>query len=73
MGEVRAAAAEGRLLEVFGAGTAVVISPVKSIVYEGAEITVPTGEQIGPLSKRLWDALAEVQYGKVDSQWSVKV
>ena len=73
MKEVRAAADDGRLLEVFGAGTAVVVSPVKSIVYEGAEIRVPTGEQIGPLSKRLWDALAAVQYGKVHSPWSVAV
>lgn len=40
MKEVVAAEKEGRLVECFGAGTAVVISPVKSIFYDGHEIQV---------------------------------
>jgi branched-chain amino acid aminotransferase len=48
MGEVVRAEGEGRLLESFGAGTAVSISPVKSILYRGKEIAFPTGEKVSP-------------------------
>ena len=62
---------EGRLLEVFGSGTAVVISPVKSIQYEGYDIDVPTGDSVGELSLKLWNRLYDIQYGKVQHEWSV--
>ena len=47
MDELLVASKEGRLLESFGAGTAVVISPVKCIHYEGADIDLPTGDCAG--------------------------
>lgn len=60
------------MIEAFGAGTAVVISPVRGIMYQGEEITIPVGEgQGGDLSLRLWKALYNIQYGKVDHPWSV--
>ena len=52
MSEVVEAQKEGRLLEVFGAGTAVVISPVKCIVYKDMEINVPTAEGVGDIALR---------------------
>lgn len=59
-----------QLLEVFGAGTAVVISPVKSIIYNDQEIVVPTGDDAGPIAAKLWKTLYDIQYGKVEHEWS---
>ncbi|CAN0385771.1 unnamed protein product [Ectocarpus sp. 12 AP-2014] len=73
MGEVVKASREGRLLEVFGTGTAAVISPVEAIKYRGMEIEVPSGTSIGPLAKRFWGALTDIQYGRVEHPWSVRI
>lgn len=73
MGEVVQAEKEGRLLEVMGAGTAAVISPVKSIMYNNKEIKVPTGDSVGPVAMKLWRALCDIQYGNVEHKWSVKI
>lgn len=73
MSELLAARDEGRLREAFGAGTAAVISPVKSILYKGEDIDFPTGEDIGPLAKRMWDQLLGIQYGRIEHDWSVLV
>ena len=63
--EVRAAAAEGRLLEAFGAGTAAVVSPVRRIHHDGHDIDVPCGGEnaAGPLTRRVWDTLNAIHYG----------
>lgn len=71
MGEVLEAEADGRLLEVLGCGTAAIISPVKSILYNGHEIQVPTGDKVGPVATKMWDAITGIQYGKVEHPWSV--
>ena len=73
MKDVRKAAADGRLLEVFGAGTAAVICPINKIFYEGDAIDVPTGTDIGPVANTFWQKLSDIQYGRVDSPWSVVV
>lgn len=64
----------GELEEVFGAGTAAVISPVGELNWNGNIITV--GEQkIGSLSQRLYDAITSIQLGKEDDPfgWTVEV
>lgn len=73
MGEIAKTAKEGRLLEVFGTGTAAVIAPVKSIKYIDEDIKVPSGEKIGPLAKRFWDSITDIQYGRVEHPWSVRI
>jgi branched-chain amino acid aminotransferase len=76
--DIALAAESGQLLEVFGAGTAAVIAPVNSIKYNDAAsgtvktITVPTGTDIGPVAKRLWTAITDIQTGRVEHEWSVK-
>merc|ERR1719500_2203567 len=42
MGEVMAAQATGRLIEMFGSGTAAVVSPVGGLHYQGALHPIPT-------------------------------
>jgi branched-chain amino acid aminotransferase len=51
-----------RLQEVFGTGTAAVISPVGRISHEGKTIAINDG-QIGPFSQRLYDEITSIQYG----------
>ena len=58
---------------MFGAGTAVVVSPVKAIQYKNEEILVPTGENAGPLAGAVWKTLYDIQYGKIEHPWSVKI
>jgi branched-chain amino acid aminotransferase len=69
--EIVQAQKDGRLLEIFGAGTAAVIAPVKKIVYNEYDIVVPTGSAIGPLSQRFWETLIDIQYGRVTHPWSI--
>ena len=44
MKEVMAALAEDRLVEMFGSGTAAVVSPVGGLHYEGRMVSIPTPE-----------------------------
>lgn len=60
--EVLEAHANGTLEEVFGAGTAAVISPVGVLEYKGTQYEV-AGGQTGELSRRLFDELIGIQYG----------
>jgi branched-chain amino acid aminotransferase len=60
--EVIAAAQDGTLREVFGSGTAAVISPVAQI-HHGETYQVADGKT-GELSQRLYDHIFAIQYGK---------
>lgn len=49
-------------------GTAAVISPVGKIVDHGKEICFPSGmEEMGPISKKLYDTLTGIQSGKIEA------
>ncbi|KAF8707637.1 class-IV pyridoxal-phosphate-dependent aminotransferase family, partial [Rhizoctonia solani] len=74
MEEVKAAAESGNLLEVFGAGTAAIVCPVKAIGYQGKDIDIPVGDQgMGPVCKAILDQIVARQMGTVESDWSVVV
>ena len=60
--EVLDAHTDGSLEEVFGAGTAAVISPVGSLDYRGRTLHVANGGT-GPFAERLFDELMGIQYG----------
>ena len=72
--EVVAAAHRGELREVWGTGTAAVISPVGELGYRGERLVI-NGGQIGELTQRLYDAITGIQYGtKPDTYgWLVEV
>ena len=72
--EVVAAAGDGTLHEVWGTGTAAVISPVGELSYQGLKIIV-NGGRIGELTQRLYDTIVGIQYATVaDSRgWMVEV
>ena len=62
--EVFAAHENGLLEEAFGSGTAAVISPIGEFNHGGKAITI-SGGKTGALSKRLYDTLTAIQYGRV--------
>ncbi|MBR9980296.1 MAG: branched-chain amino acid aminotransferase [Desulfatitalea sp.] len=63
--EVFEAHRAGMLTEIFGSGTAAVISPVGTLKYEEQVITVGQG-QAGPVAQKLFDAIMDIQYGKAE-------
>jgi branched-chain amino acid aminotransferase len=60
--EVIDSAKSGQLLEIFGSGTAAVISPVGVLSYKGVE-TVIGDNRTGELAQRLYDYLTRYQWG----------
>ena len=61
--EIYEAQEKGELKEVFGSGTAAVISPVGKIKFDGKEITIGDGG-VGEFSAKLFNDLMDIQYGK---------
>ncbi|RLC33135.1 MAG: branched chain amino acid aminotransferase [Deltaproteobacteria bacterium] len=53
----------GTLQEVFGSGTAAVISPVGQLKYGDRTITIGDN-RVGPIAKKLYKAIMDIQYGK---------
>lgn len=70
--ELYSYAEKGELEEVFGTGTAAVISPVGHLRFAERIIQVKDGET-GELSRKLYDTLTGIQTGKVDDilGWTV--
>lgn len=71
MGEVMEGLAEGRLIEMFGSGTAAVVSPVGGLHYKGELHKIPTPEQ--GLASRIMASMSDIYYGKVQHPWAVDV
>lgn len=64
----------GRLKEIFGSGTAAVISPVGEIKYEAHVLKIGDGG-VGPVAQRFFDAIMDIQYSRVEDSmgWVEKV
>lgn len=71
MKELAGAADEGRLLEVFGAGTAAVVSPVRKISWKGrlVQCGLKDNEESGPITAQMKDWMESIQYGDEDHLW----
>ncbi len=72
--DVMEAGRNGRLEEVFGTGTAAVISPVGGLMYEGETVEI-NGFKTGELTQKLYDTLTGIQFGTLPDTmgWTVKV
>ncbi len=66
--EVRKSAADGTLREVFGTGTAAVISPVGLLCYKGEEIVV-CGGKVGEVAEKLFNEITGIQYGELPDRY----
>ncbi|GAA6009044.1 uncharacterized protein JCM10292_002463 [Rhodotorula paludigena] len=78
MPELRDAARDGSLLEVFGTGTAAIVTSVERIGYCDEDVVVPveggsTGG-FGRIAEAFYDVLQAIQYGDAEHEgWSVLV
>lgn len=72
--EIYDAQKKGILEEAFGTGTAAVISPIGELNWNGDIITINNNE-IGEVSKKLYDTLTGIQCGDVEDifNWNVKI
>ena len=68
------AAAEGKLEEAWGTGTAAVVSPIGEMGWEDKH-TVVNGGKIGDVTQKLYDTLTGIQWGTVPDPhgWVVKL
>lgn len=65
---------ENRLLEMFGSGTACIISPISNIGFMNRDFRIPTMEQSDPIYKKLLKHLTDIQYGYIpDHPWTVTI
>jgi branched-chain amino acid aminotransferase len=60
---------DGKLEEVFGTGTAAVISPVGGLIYKDEELTI-NDFKIGELTQKLYDTLTGIQWGKLEDKYN---
>jgi branched-chain amino acid aminotransferase len=60
--EIFAAADQGNLAEMWGTGTAAVVSPVGRLGYKGRDIVINDG-RTGALTQKLYDTIVAIQYG----------
>jgi branched-chain amino acid aminotransferase len=72
--EVEEAAKAGKLEEIFGTGTAAVISPIGEIKIGDEKIMINNGE-IGQVAKWLYDTLTGIQWGRLPDPygWTIEV
>ena len=72
--EIAEAYDNGKLDEVFGTGTAAVISPVGHLKW-GDKVMEINNNKIGPVSQMLYDTMTGIQWGKIPDEfgWIVKI
>ena len=72
--ELRDAIVNGTLEEAWGCGTAAVISPIGTLAIDGKPYVINNNE-VGPVSRWLYDTLTGIQWGKGEDKygWTVKV
>lgn len=75
MKDLAEAEEEGRLIEVFGAGTAAIVSPVRSIAWKDRMVScgLKPEEEAGEIALTMKGWIEAIQYGDEDHPWSVTV
>lgn len=68
MSEVAKAVDEGRLIEAFGCGTAVIVCPIELICYNGKDYKIPINPKhnAGDLTKEILEFIEGIYYGERD-------
>lgn len=56
------------LLEAFGTGTAAVVSPIGELAFKGEKFSI-TGNQVGPLSQKLFKSINAIQRGEAPDRF----
>ncbi|KAK2760965.1 Mitochondrial branched-chain amino acid (BCAA) aminotransferase [Arachnomyces sp. PD_36] len=69
--EIAEASQEGRLIEVFGAGTAAIVSPVRTISWNGKSVDcgLKENEEAGAVALKMKNWIEAIQYGDEPHRW----
>lgn len=67
--EILEAYEKGTLKEVFGTGTAAVISPVGQLTFQGKNLVINDGK-IGAFSQKMYDTITGIQYGEIEDKFN---
>lgn len=59
----------GKITEVFGCGTAAIISPIGRLAYKGKDYVINDFES-GPVAQHLFGELTSIQYGTAEDRFS---
>ena len=72
--EVVESASNGKLQEIFGSGTAAVISPVGELKYNEKVIKIGDGSA-GPIANKMFDAITDIQYSRTNDTmgWTMTI
>ncbi|KAH7340060.1 branched-chain amino acid aminotransferase [Pyrenochaeta sp. MPI-SDFR-AT-0127] len=75
MSELASAAQTGKLAEVFGTGTAAIISPIRAIKWQGRLLYcgLAPHENAGPVTTLMKDWIEARQHGTEDHAWSTLI
>lgn len=70
--EVIKASKEGRILEAFGSGTAVVVCPIEEFTIDGETYKIPINPKLaaGELTYRISTLIQNIQYGDVEHRFA---
>ena len=66
MDEVIKTLEQGRLLEMFGSGTAAVVSPINRINYQDKDYLIPTMESKDTIAQKMLKTILDIQYGRIE-------
>ncbi|EEH33351.2 branched-chain-amino-acid aminotransferase [Paracoccidioides lutzii Pb01] len=71
MSEIAQASDEGRMIEVFGAGTAAIVSPVRNISWKGQMVDcgLKQNEEAGKVALEMKNWIERIQYGDDEHSW----
>jgi|ASRP01.1.fsa_nt_gi branched-chain amino acid aminotransferase len=69
--EIIEASEAGQITEAFGTGTAAVISPVGTLVYQGKEYCF-NHHRIGEISQKLYDLVTGIQLGEIEDLYGFR-
>lgn len=76
---------EGKLIEMFGTGTAAIVAGIWKIGWEEGDVVVTPGMEdilqdneedingLGNIGRAFYDRLLAIQEGRVDHEWSVVI
>ena len=71
--EILKGAEDGTLVEMFGTGTAAIVSPVGNIFYRGKMVPLPVPSEDLSFAHKVMSTLTDIYYGKVAHPWAINI
>ena len=63
----------GDVRELFGCGTAAIVTPVNGLSFNGKHYDVPVPSSEKSIAQKLMTTIQDIQYGEIEHEWSVVI